>query len=147
MLKPEFVVRDFLLCKRQADKYSRTSLLLGYVIRHLFIIISFLQIYNFLFNRNILWIENPYNNTVREYKSRTTEYAARNDRKVKEYKFWQEGVDCQEIFLYDYLQQKLNYIHNKPVKEEFVYLPEEYEYSSEGYYAEGKGILDVEVIK
>ena len=61
----------------------------------------------------------------------------------KDYKLWQEGIDCQEIYLYDYLQQKLNYIHNNPVKEEFVYLPEEYEYSSEGYYAEGKGILDV----
>ena len=34
-----FVVRDL---------YSCTSLLLGYVIRYLFIIISFLQIYNFL---------------------------------------------------------------------------------------------------
>ncbi len=29
-----------------------------------------------------------------------------------------------------YLQQKLNYIHNNPVKEEFVYLPKDYKYSS-----------------
>jgi hypothetical protein len=70
------------------------------------------------------------------------EYAARNDRKVKEYKFWQEGVDCQEIFLYDYLLQKLNYIHNNPVKEEFVNLPEDYKYSSAIDYAGGKGILN-----
>ncbi|MDD4387569.1 MAG: transposase, partial [Clostridia bacterium] len=64
-----------------------------------------------------------------------------------DYKLWQEGVDCQEIFLYDYLQQKLNYIHNNPVKEEFVNLPEEYKYSSAIDYASGKGILKVEVIK
>ena len=75
------------------------------------------------------------------------EYAARNDTKVKDYKLWQEGIDCQEIFLYDYLQQKLNYIHNKPVKEEFVYLPEEYKYSSVIDYSREKGILEVEVIK
>jgi len=49
--------------------------------------------------------------------------------------------------LYDYLQQKLNYIHNNPVKEEFVYLPEEYRYSLAIDYASEKGILDVEVIK
>ncbi|MDD3286942.1 MAG: hypothetical protein PHI14_05540 [Bacteroidales bacterium] len=42
---------------------------------------------------------------------------------------------------------KLNYIHNKPVKEEFVYLPKEYKYSSAIDYAGGKGILVVEVIK
>jgi hypothetical protein len=42
---------------------------------------------------------------------------------------------------------KLNYIHNKPVKEEFVYLPENYKYSSAIDYAGGKGILEVEVIK
>ena len=71
-------------------------------------------------------ITNPNNNIVRDYKSRTTE---------------------QEIFLYDYLQQKLNYIHNNPVKEEFVYLPEDYKYSSAIDYAGGKGILVVEVIK
>ena len=74
-------------------------------------------------------------------------YSARNDRKVKDYKLWQEGIYCQEIFLYDYLQQKLNDIHNNPVKEEFVYLPEEYKYSSAIDYAIGKGILKVEVIK
>ncbi|MFV0500237.1 MAG: hypothetical protein ACK5MH_01425 [Bacteroidales bacterium] len=60
---------------------------------------------------------------------------------------WQEGFDCQEIYSIDYLQQKLNYIHNNPVKEEFVYLPEEYKYSSAIDYAGRKGILNVEVIK
>ena len=75
------------------------------------------------------------------------DYAARNDRNVKDYKLWQEGIDCQEIYLYDYLQQKLNYIHNNPVKEEFVYLPENYKYSSVIDYAGGKCILNFEVIK
>ena len=36
---------------------------------------------------------------------------------------------------------------NNPVKEEFVYLPKEYKYSSAIDYAGGKGILEVEVIK
>ena len=76
-------------------------------------------------------ITNPNNKEVRDCKSRTTK----------------EGIDCQEIYLYDYFQQKLNYIHNNPVKEEFVYLPENYKYSSVIDYAGGKGILVVEVIE
>jgi hypothetical protein len=43
--------------------------------------------------------------------------------------------------------KKLNYIHNNPVKEEFVYLPENYKYSSVIDYAGGKCILNFEVIK
>jgi len=41
----------------------------------------------------------------------------------------------------------LEIIYNNPVKEEIVYLAEEYKYSSAVDYTEGKGILDVEVIK
>ena len=82
----------------------------------------------------------------REWMLNRFEYAARNDNKIKEYKFWQEGNDCQEIFLYDYLIQKLNYIHNNPVVGEFVTLPHEYKYSSAIDYSGGKGLLKVEVI-
>ena len=42
----------------------------------------------------------------------------------------QVGFDWQEIYSFDNLQQKLNHMNNNPVKEEFVYLPEEYKYSS-----------------
>ena len=69
----------------------------------------------------IALIKDNIQESRRDWMLNRFEYAARNDRKVKEYKFWQEGVDCQEIYLYDYLQQKLNYIHNNPIKEEFVY--------------------------
>ena len=58
------------------------------------------------------------------------EYAGKNDKKIKNYRFWQEGNDAQEIFLNDYFNQKLNYIHNNPVKAEFVNRAENYKYSS-----------------
>ena len=48
------------------------------------------------------------------------EYAGKNDKKIKNYRFWQEGNDAQEIFLNDYFNQKLNYIHDNPVKAEIV---------------------------
>ena len=52
----------------------------------------------------ISMIKDNIQESRRDWMLNRFEYAARNDRKVKEYKFWQEGVDCQEIFLYDYLQ-------------------------------------------
>jgi putative transposase len=74
------------------------------------------------------------------------EYAARNDKKIKHYRFWQEGNDAQEIFLADYYDQKLNYIHNNPVNAELVNCPEDYRYSSAIDYAGGKGLLKVEIV-
>jgi putative transposase len=74
------------------------------------------------------------------------EYAGKNDKKIKNYKFWQDGNDSQEIFLNDYFDQKLNYIHQNPVKAEIVNRAEDYRYSSAIDYAGAKGLLKVEVV-
>ncbi len=74
------------------------------------------------------------------------EYAGRNDKKIKNFRFWQEGNDHQEFFLAEYFDQKLNYIHNNPVTAEFVNRPEEYRYSSAIDYAGGQGLLKVTVV-
>ena len=74
------------------------------------------------------------------------EYAGKNDKKIKNYRFWQEGNDAQGIFLNDYFNQKLNYIHENPVKAEIVNRPEDYRYSSAIDYAGGKGLLEVKVV-
>ena len=74
------------------------------------------------------------------------EYAGKNDKKIKNYRFWQEGNDSQEIYLNDYFEQKLNYIHENPVKAEIVNRAEDYRYSSAIDYAGGKGLLDVMVV-
>ena len=82
----------------------------------------------------------------REWMLNRFEYAGKNDKKIKNYRFWQEGNDAQEIFLNDYFNQKLNYIHENPVKAEIVSRPEDYRYSSAIDYAGGKGLLEVEVV-
>ena len=74
------------------------------------------------------------------------EYAGKNDKKITNYRFWQEGNDAQEIFLNDYFNQKLNYIHYNPVKAEFVNREEDYRYSSAIDWAGGKGLLDVVIV-
>ena len=74
------------------------------------------------------------------------EYAGKNDKKIKDHKFWQDGNDAQEIYLNDFFNQKLNYIHQNPVRAELVNRTEDYRYSSAIDYAGGKGLLDVMVV-
>jgi len=78
------------------------------------------------------------------------EYAGKNDKKITNYRFWQEGNDAQEIFLNDYFNQKLNYIHDNPVKAEFVNRAEDYKYSSAIDWVPiaigRKGLLDVTLV-
>ena len=74
------------------------------------------------------------------------EYSGKNDKKIKNYRFWQEGNDAQGIYLNEYFEQKLNYIHYNPVKAEIVNRPEDYRYSSAIDYAGGKGLLRVVVV-
>ncbi len=45
------------------------------------------------------------------------------------------------------IDQKLNYIHNNPVKAGFVEKPEDYLYSSARDYADLKGLIDIEFIE
>ncbi|MGB4414498.1 MAG: hypothetical protein WBI53_06395 [Paludibacter sp.] len=58
------------------------------------------------------------NESRREWMLNRFEYAGKNDDKIKNYHFWQQGNDAQEIYLNDYFNQKLNYIHENPVKAE-----------------------------
>ena len=74
------------------------------------------------------------------------EYSGKNDKKIKNYRFWQEGNDAQEIFLNDYFNQKLNYIHENSVKAEIVNRAEDYRYSSAIDWAGGKGLLEVTLV-
>ena len=82
----------------------------------------------------------------REWMLNRFEYAGKNDKKIKQYKFWQDGNDAQEIYLNDYFDQKLNYIHQNPVKAELVNRAEDYRYSLAVDYSGGKGLLEVMVV-
>ena len=70
-------------------------------------------------------------------------FVGNNDRKIKNYKFWQDGNNIEQIYTYEFFLQKVNYIHNNPVKQEIVERPEDYLYSSARDYAGLKGLLTV----
>ena len=82
----------------------------------------------------------------REWMLNRFEYAGKNDKKIKNYLFWQEGNDVQENYLNDYFNQKLNYIHENPVRAEIVNREEDYRYSSAIDWAGGKGLLEVTLV-
>jgi len=73
-------------------------------------------------------------------------YAGKNDKKIKYYRVWQEGNDAQEIHSNAFLDEKMDYIHNNPVKAELVVNPEDYLYSSARDYAGEKGLVAIEFV-
>ncbi len=75
------------------------------------------------------------------------EFSGKYDNKITNYKFWQEGNEAKEIHTNSFLEQKLNYIHDNPVKAEIVTRPEDYLYSSARDYSGEKGLLKVMLIE
>ena len=74
-------------------------------------------------------------------------FRAANDKKLSGYKFWQDDNHVEQVFTYDFYKQKLDYIHQNPVRQEIVARPEDYLYSSARNYAGMNGVLDVIVAR
>ena len=73
--------------------------------------------------------------------------AGEKDKKIAQYRFWQEGCYSEVISSLEFYKQKLNYIHQNPVRAEFVRYPQDYLYSSAIDYAGGRGLLEVIVVR
>ncbi|MBS1596566.1 MAG: transposase [Bacteroidetes bacterium] len=74
------------------------------------------------------------------------EYAGRNDPKIQDYRFWQEGNEAKELSTHDFARQKLDYLHENPVRAEWVDKSTDYRYSSAVDYAGGVGILKIDLL-
>ena len=74
------------------------------------------------------------------------EYAAKYTKRNKDFKFWQDGNHPEELISNEFIDQKLNYIHNNPVEEMIVSEPEDYLFSSARDYAGIKGLIDVDFL-
>ncbi len=61
----------------------------------------------------------------------------------REYQFWQEGSHPEMIQDENMMWQKLEYIHNNPVKRGYVDEPTHWRYSSARNYANQSGLLPV----
>ena len=71
------------------------------------------------------------------------EFAGRYNKKIEFYKFWQDGNEPKDVYSAEFLQQKIEYIHNNPVRAGWVNEPQHYKYSSAIDYAGDKGLIEV----
>jgi REP element-mobilizing transposase RayT len=70
----------------------------------------------------------------------------RNSNNEK-YQFWQQGNHPIELSTNEIITQRLDYLHNNPVKAGYVWEPQHYKYSSAiDYYTEEKGLLPIEMM-
>ncbi|RKR85448.1 REP element-mobilizing transposase RayT [Mucilaginibacter gracilis] len=84
----------------------------------------------------------------REWLLNKFEFAGRYNPKIKNYKFWQDGLHPIEVTSNKFTDQKLNYIHQNPVEAGIVYSAKDYILSSAAVYAgEYPGLVKVTILE
>ncbi len=86
------------------------------------------------------------NESRKEWMLKIFRDAAFKHKRNSEYQFWTHENHAEYIFSNKFIEQKLDYIHDNPVKAGIVEKPEEYRYSSAKDYAGEKGLLEIEII-
>ena len=71
------------------------------------------------------------------------QFAHKAQRGDREHQLWQEGSHPQLIADHDMLRQKIDYIHQNPVKRGYVDRPEHWRWSSARCYAGDEGVVEV----
>ena len=56
-------------------------------------------------------------------------------KREQQHKVWQDGYHAEIVETNWFIKQKVNYIHNNPVKDKIVAFPEDYYFSSARNYA------------
>ncbi len=74
-------------------------------------------------------------------------YEATKHKRNVNYQIWTHDNHAEEIFSNKFIDQKIEYIHNNPVKAGIVFNPEDYLYSSARDYCGEKGLIEVIVLK
>lgn len=72
------------------------------------------------------------------------EFAGKFDNRISKYRFWQDTNHAIQLDSNELLDQKINYIHENPVRAMIVGKPEEYLYSSARDYSGEKGLVNVQ---
>ncbi len=73
--------------------------------------------------------------------------AGKYDNRITNYKFWQEGCHPIQLHNNEMIDQRINYVHENPVRAMIVEKAEDYLFSSARNYASLGGVIEVEVIR
>jgi putative transposase len=79
----------------------------------------------------------------REWLLNKFEFEAKRTGRAKDYKIWTDDSHAIEIFGYIRIEEKINYIHQNPVKAMIVYSAEQYVFSSAIDYGDGIGLIKI----
>ncbi|MBK9982220.1 MAG: transposase [Saprospiraceae bacterium] len=73
------------------------------------------------------------------------EFAARRNDRNSHHQFWTHENHAEEIITSKFLNQKMNYIHQNPVRAGWVEKPQDWLYSSARNYMGLKGLIDIDI--
>jgi REP element-mobilizing transposase RayT len=88
-------------------------------------------------------IENNIQESRKEWLLNAFKKAANYNSNNTKNQFWQQHNKPIELWSADVIQQKIDYIHNNPVKSGFVSEPWQWKYSSAKDYCNEKGLVNV----
>ena len=74
------------------------------------------------------------------------EFAGKYDNRIEKYRFWQDKSHPIELSTNEMIEQRINYIHENPVKTGLVGAAEDYLYSSARNYAGLSSVVEVDFI-
>jgi len=73
--------------------------------------------------------------------------AAAKNSNNNDYQFWQQDNHPIELITKEMIDQRLNYLHENPVKAGLVWEPADYKYSSGiDYYKQEKGLIEIQLL-
>jgi putative transposase len=87
------------------------------------------------------------NESRKDWLQLVMKYHANFNKNNRDNQFWQQENHAIELYSPDFTYQKLNYIHQNPVRAGWVTEPAHYIYSSASNYFEQKGILEISPIE
>jgi putative transposase len=82
----------------------------------------------------------------RDWMLKRFEFAAKKHKRNSEYQLWTHENHAIELFSNDFTEQKLNYIHQNPVRAGVVRAAHEYMYSSACNYAGIEAVLEIDML-
>ena len=74
------------------------------------------------------------------------EFAGKDDKRVKKYRFWQDKSHPIELTTTEMIEQRVNYIQENPVKTGIVDVAENYLYSSARNYTGLSSVIEIDMI-
>jgi REP element-mobilizing transposase RayT len=83
------------------------------------------------------------NDSRKEWMIRLFLHAAKRQNKQGEYQVWTHENHAVEVYGNSFIQTKVRYIHDNPVRAGVVRNPEDYKYSSAGAYSGQESMIDI----